>query len=254
MSLNLSASEWHERYLQQARWTKSIRDYLIRDSGLGANHQVLEVGCGTGAVLKDVSLQFPEATFGLDINIEYLKLAQTRAAGNSFIHGDAINLPFRADSFDLVFCHFFMMWVENPIQAVSEMIRTTRNGGSVITMAEPDYGGRIDYPEVFEKLGLLQTTALKDQGADPQIGRKLGEIYHAAGLEDVQTGVIGAEWRDASSDGDRALEWAVLQDDLGNILSYHELNALIIAEREALNAGSRILFVPTFFAKGIVSK
>lgn len=252
--MKLTASEWHERYLQQARWTKSIRDYLIRDSGAGANLQVLEVGCGTGAVLQDVSLQFPESTFGLDINIEYLKLAQTRAAGNCFVHGDAINLPFRADSFDLVYCHYFMMWIENPNQAISEMIRTTRNGGSLITMAEPDYGGRIDYPEVFEKLGLLQTTALKDQGADPRFGRKLGEIYHAAGLKDVQTGVIGAEWKDASSNGDRTLEWAVLKDDIGDILSNHEINTIIMAERDALNAGSRILFVPTFFAKGIVSK
>jgi len=47
---------------------------------------------------------------------------------------------------------------------------------------------------------------------------------------------------------------AVLKDDIGDILSNHEINTLNMAERDALNDGSRILFVPTFFAKGIVSK
>ena len=45
--------DWHARYVQQARWTNQLRHYLYRKAGLRDGQQILEVGCGTGAVLGD---------------------------------------------------------------------------------------------------------------------------------------------------------------------------------------------------------
>ncbi|PIV25986.1 MAG: SAM-dependent methyltransferase, partial [Anaerolineae bacterium CG03_land_8_20_14_0_80_58_20] len=39
----------HERYTQQARWTRDLRAYLFDKAGLRDARRVLEVGCGTGA-------------------------------------------------------------------------------------------------------------------------------------------------------------------------------------------------------------
>ena len=46
---------WHTRYLQQAAWTRDLRTYLFEKAGLADARRVLEVGCGTGAVLRGPS-------------------------------------------------------------------------------------------------------------------------------------------------------------------------------------------------------
>jgi cyclopropane fatty-acyl-phospholipid synthase-like methyltransferase len=43
--------DWHARYLQQARWTRPLREYLYGKAGVDSARRVLEVGCGTGALL-----------------------------------------------------------------------------------------------------------------------------------------------------------------------------------------------------------
>ena len=99
------------------------------------------------------------------------------------------------------------------------MRRVTRPGGWVLAMAEPDYGGRIDYPEDLIYLGELQETALRRQGAETRLGRRLSALFHAAGLQEVETGVLGGQWRDAPSLEDLAREWEVLEVDLADKLT-----------------------------------
>ncbi len=55
---------WHTRYLQQAAWTRDLRTYLFEQAGLKSARRVLEVGCGTGAILRELSAP---ALHGLDL-------------------------------------------------------------------------------------------------------------------------------------------------------------------------------------------
>jgi SAM-dependent methyltransferase len=128
--------------------------------------------------------------------------------------GDALSLPYAAGCFDLVLCHFLLLWISDPVHAVAEMRRVTRPGGSVLALAEPDYGGRIDYPKDLEVLGDWQRFALQRQGADPQIGRRLGEIFNRAGIKLIEAGVLGGQWHAKPTRQEWALEWSVLLSDL----------------------------------------
>ncbi len=69
------AVDWHARFLQQASWTKDLRAYLFEQAGLARAQSVLEVGCGTGAILSD--LQGEAAIHGLDL--DPLRLAEAAA-------------------------------------------------------------------------------------------------------------------------------------------------------------------------------
>ncbi len=105
------------------------------------------------------------------------------------------------------------------------MARVTRRGRAVLALAEPDYGGRIDYPASLADLGRLQTEGLRQAGANPLIGRELASLFRQAGLVKIETGVLGGEWRYPIPDRDRESEWSTLRADLGGLVTPNRLEA-----------------------------
>jgi ubiquinone/menaquinone biosynthesis C-methylase UbiE len=175
----------HARYLQQAVWTRNLRNYLFDKAGLDRADRVLEVGCGTGAVLRE--LITPAPLHGLDLEPASLTQCRIHAPTASLTLGDAHILPYADKSFDIVYCHFLLLWVSDPLQAVREMARV---GKIVLALAEPDYGQRVDEPSSLKPLGEWQTRALIRQGANPFFGGRLAETFHQVGIKLQETGTI----------------------------------------------------------------
>jgi SAM-dependent methyltransferase len=250
--MDLTPQNWHQRFSQQARWTQDLRDYLYQQVGIDKARRVLEVGCGTGAILADL----PSVTLmcvGLDINYEYLQLAIRNSLRVELTQGDGFALPYRDACFDITFCHFLLLWLEDPFQVLREMVRVTRPGGAVLALAEPDYGGRIDHPEELTVLGQWQMESLRQQGADPLMGRKLAGLFSELGLNTVETGALGGQWSGIPDWGAWESEWAVLESDLKEEPSFSEkLGFLKKLDKSAYEQGERVLFVPTFYAWGLV--
>lgn len=250
--MTLSLQAWHRRFTSQANWTRELRNYLYEQIEITTARRVLEVGSGTGAILADLPGSIPFQA-GLDYNRTYIDLAIRNSNQAQFTQGDAHMLPYLNGCFDLTLCHFLLLWVNNPLQVVREMARVTRLGGSVIALAEPDYGGRIDYPSALEQLGYWQSAALQEQGATPLTGRALSHIFHQAGLQSIVVGVLGGQWK---GDPDWELweqEWKVLESDLAlvsDISKIKEASKLKALDKSAYQNGERILFVPTFYAWG----
>ena len=167
---------WHQRFLQQALWTKPLRDYLFRQTGLANLGKVLEVGCGTGALLGEIERRFSGTISGLDLDYGFLRQASANTLRSKLIQGNALHLPFPPGCFELVYCHFLLLWVADPLQVIREMKRVICPGGYVLALAEPDYGGRIDYPFALELSGKWQIQALQHQGADPFGGKEARRI------------------------------------------------------------------------------
>ena len=243
--------DWHARYTQQARWTSQARRYLFDRAGLDSARRVLDVGCGTGALLSELPALTGAQSHGLDLNLSAAKQAFVNAPSASVICADGLTLPYPEATFDMVFCHFLLLWVKNPVQVLTEMKRVTRPGGKIAALAEPDYGGRIDYPPPLAELGHWQAESLRGQGADPAMGRKLAGLFAAAGLKQIVTGVLSGEWA-ASTPAEREMEWAVLQADLAGKIPLHDIQRMKKVEDEARQNSERVLFVPTFFAWGRV--
>jgi len=241
---------WHARYTQQAGWTAGLRAYLFAGARLQAARSALEVGCGTGAVLGE--MEGPAVTHGLDISREVLSEARLHAPRALLTCGDAGRLPYTDGRFGLTCCHYLLLWVRDPLQALEEMKRVTRRGGCVLAMAEPDYSTRSDEPQALVALGRLQRQALIDQGADPDLGARLGELFACAGIGIVETGLIAPPAAKAFDPAAWELEWAVLEADLAGRLPEAELLAYRQRDRQAWQDGERRLYVPTYYAWGQV--
>ncbi len=241
---------WHSRFLQQAGWTRDLRIYLFAQAGIERARRVLEVGCGTGAVLTDLST--PASIYGLDLDPARLSEARVYAPGATLVCADALSLPYPSQTFDIVFCHYLLLWVHDPLQALREMKRVTRTGGAVLALAEPDYVSRVDKPEVLAPLGRWQAESLRRQGADPSLGARLAELFHQAGIRLLETGPMCGGGERPLLPAERELEWAVLEADLAGVAPEEEIRKLKELDEAAWTQGERVLHVPTYFAHGVV--
>jgi SAM-dependent methyltransferase len=241
---------WHDRFLQQAAWTRDLRAYAFERAGLKQARRILEVGCGTGAILSD--LRTPAAVHGLDLDPARLVEARTHAPGAALACGDALQLPYPAAAFDVTFCHFLLLWVRDPLRALLEMKRVTRPGGFVLALAEPDYERRVDEPDSLAILGRWQTESLRRQGADPGLGARLGELFHQAGIQALETGTLRGSAQEPPTAAQREMEWAVLEADLAGGVPAGKIHRLKRLDEQAWRGGQRVLQVPTHFTYGQV--
>lgn len=82
------------------RFSPTRRWHLADAAGIGRGDRVLDVGCGTGAVTREVARRVGAEgrVIGLDLNPRMLAVAQRVAPEIEWRQGDAGDLPFGAPS------------------------------------------------------------------------------------------------------------------------------------------------------------
>ena len=95
---------------------------------------VLDVGCGTGAVLELLHGEYPEKRLtGLDLTPRMIEVARAKQLENvRFIVGDAEALPFESRSFDAVLCSNSFHHYPHPERFFAEVARVLRPGGRLV--------------------------------------------------------------------------------------------------------------------------
>ena len=243
-------ADMHKRFLEQAAWTRQAQALFVQAAGLTADSAVLEVGCGTGAVLSSLAGITPAHYTGIEIQPGLLRYAAAEYPGFSFTQADGFHLPYGPDQFDAVLCHYFLLWVHEVPAVLREMLRVTRPGGYVAALAEPDYGSRIDFPAEFAEAGRAQRNALMRQGADPDMGRKLPAALAEAGCLEIAHGILGSYTPVPPTEEQIQSELSILRNDLSGGDIHTEIEVLLASDAESRRRNIRAQFVPTFFGWG----
>ncbi|MBK2123728.1 class I SAM-dependent methyltransferase, partial [Fangia hongkongensis] len=141
--MDFSKTAFSDSYYFQA-YIAAYLSGIVKSSG-----NVLEVGCGPGYLTSILSKLSSQSKFTLlDHSEPMLYLAEKniqQLTGTSAICtiGDAVDLPFEDNTYDLVVSQFMLRNVPNPKKALLEAFRVLRSGGyvyftDVISVDEPD--------------------------------------------------------------------------------------------------------------------
>jgi SAM-dependent methyltransferase len=108
--------------------TTRRKDGLLRllHASLPPGGRVLDVGCGYGDMLAETR---SAVRIGIDVNLDALRQAATRAAGARFAMGAVESLPFKSNTFDGVICSEVLEHLDEPATLAQEIVRVTKPNG-----------------------------------------------------------------------------------------------------------------------------
>lgn len=188
---------------------KLWRRFAMKKMNIRPGQDALDVACGTG----DWTLSLARATgpqgsvVGLDFTREMLNVAHTKMVKNnlldkgvSLLEGDAMDLPFGDNTFDVATIGFALRNVPDILTVLSEMTRVIKPGGQVVSLelSKPEapifkslyyfYFNRI-----LPRVGSLAAKSKKSYAWLPESlvdfpnRKNLEQMFRQAGLSDVRS-------------------------------------------------------------------
>lgn len=118
-----------------ARWLREIQTQALAALSLTENDVLLDVGCGTGAAVRDAARNVSRAV-GFDLSPGMIAQARDRAAGldNVEFHTGDVNgrLPFDDGAFTALVCTTAFHHFPKPRDTIAEMARVLAPGGRLV--------------------------------------------------------------------------------------------------------------------------
>lgn len=250
----LTPDEWVKFLKDQADQTKEFRHSLYEKVDLKNKRKILDIGCGTGAITADIAASTKGDVTGLDI--DYKKLEKAKMVADpcvTFVRADAVNLPFKDNTFDLVACSVVLLYIKDKQRAINEMTRVTGENGIVLATMEPDHSGALFYPEdAFYPLFLQD---LRKMGADLCNGRKLRYLFGNAGLRtEIGINIYDFDWnnKDSKEQLDEYLNWFWMAENIfcKNGWTEQQIEEYKQEQIRLIKSNQFFYYLPVFYAIG----
>ena len=228
----------------------AARDAYLQLLGVGPEQRVLEIGCGSGVVLRDIAHRVGSGghAVGIDPSAELLVIARGLAARDGlqdrmeFRQADARALPFDSGQFDAVLAVTTLIHIPDGESVVPEMVRVTRPGGAVGVFDRDHESLILSHPDRALTRRIIAATA-DEVSADSSLPRRLPGLFERAGLQEVVVrGFTSIERSPDGFYGQNFLRFAGVARDVG---------ALSEEEHRSWTAGFEALSAGGMFVAGI---
>jgi len=113
---------------------KIIVKDLSSKMNLETEDNFLEIGCGTGILLSELS-SYTRKSFGIDYSNEAIKKAKKAFPEIEFYAADAANLPFEDNQFDKLLCYSVFHYfgdMDYALSSINEFLRVCKDGGTIL--------------------------------------------------------------------------------------------------------------------------
>jgi SAM-dependent methyltransferase len=170
-----------------------LRRRFLRFVPVSTGQRVLEVGCGSGVVVRDLAaLVGPRGeVVGVDPSRSMVEAARALARGHALRRrmrwrlASGAALPFADGRFDTALAITVLLHVADPEAVVREMVRVTRPGGRV-GVQDQDFGTvAVTHPDRTLTERILWGVASR-MYEEPHSGRRMPALLRAVGLEHVR--------------------------------------------------------------------
>lgn len=230
------------RLQRQADELADVSRALLDRIGLRPGQRAIDLGCGPRGALELLAERVSPGgqVVGLDADPAHAAMAADFVRDQGLdrarvLTADARRTGLRSSSFDLVNTRTLLVNIPDPAEVVTEMARLARPGGQVAAM-EYDMEHALCHPAhpAFDRLCEIFMMVFPRNGADPRIGRKVPEMFRAAGLADVATEALAPAYPAGHSR-------RTIQADLVRSMRPHvlELGLASEAELDDLDAAAR---------------
>jgi ubiquinone/menaquinone biosynthesis C-methylase UbiE len=155
------ASTYEHSWLQRAFFDRVHFATLALATGIVQQPEsILDVGCGTGKLLRRANTSWPEAQLiGVDPANGMIEMAKRLTPNATFFTGMAEALPLQDASVDLALSTTSFHHWQDQAAGIREIARVLRPGGYFILVdaSFPDWFGRVFRPKRFHSPAQLQT-------------------------------------------------------------------------------------------------
>lgn len=179
-------------------WPSESAQY--RALGLADGQCVAELGCGPGFLLEKLGTEFRSLNLtGLELD-EFLvsrarsHLDERGLADVRLVAGSITESGLDDSSFDFAIARFVLEHLPNPQDAVDEVRRILKPGGTAVFLDNDFDLHPITYPHIEELRDLYGAYCQlrSAEGGNPKIGRELPRLLRNAGFADLRFSVISA--------------------------------------------------------------
>lgn len=182
------------------------RNFAMRHLPIREDSQILDVAAGTGAWTFAMADKIGPSgrVVGLDFTEAMLDVARERLAGSrhknhvEFVHGNAMDLPYPDNTFDIATIGFALRNVPNVETCLREMLRVVKPGGLVMSLelSKPEFAPfrKLYYFYFYRILPRIGQLVVGDRAPYEWLPeslvefpdrQRLAEMFRGVGMRDV---------------------------------------------------------------------
>jgi SAM-dependent methyltransferase len=183
------AAEAYDRFM--GRYSEPLAPLLADFARISSGQQVLDVGCGPGALTGELVRRLGSAAVcAVDPSEPFVAAARERFPEVKVHRASAEELPFPADAFDATLAQLVVHFMSDPVAGLREMARVTRTDGLVAACVW-DHAGNEGPLSLFWQAARESDDDVADESHLPGTREgHLEELFEAAGLREVEGGSL----------------------------------------------------------------
>lgn len=192
------AADAYDRFM--GRYSTPLAPRFLDFAKVGSG-PVLDVGCGPGALTAVLVERLgPDAVAAADPSEPFVAAARERYPGVRVERAPAEAMPFDEGQFAASLAQLVVHFMSDPVAGLREMTRVTREGGVVAACVWDLAGGGAPLSGFWDAARQLDPDVDDESRLAGAREGQLAELFAAAGIREVEDGVISVDVEHATFD------------------------------------------------------